>query len=132
MYHQQPISQILGLCSRNQTQDETHILFNCSEEQFLHQRNAKLFCMPKLMDLFLAGCDQPQANQLNNLAEGHPYCNHLASALTVGSFLNGRLLIQYRPYNFHALLNSISIFLDLIGKQKFMKTDREEGIQKME
>eukprot|EP00983_Pelagomonas_calceolata_P028950 908379-Pelagomonas_calceolata.AAC.1 len=28
--------------------------------------------MSELMDLFLAGKDQPQADQLNDLAEGHP------------------------------------------------------------
>eukprot|EP00983_Pelagomonas_calceolata_P065541 1148622-Pelagomonas_calceolata.AAC.4 len=41
--------------------------------QFLHRRNAKLFFfVSELMDLFLAGRDQPQADQPNDLAEGHP------------------------------------------------------------
>jgi len=103
-------TSVCDRCPCNQTQDEAHVLFNCTDEhvcslrrkyqvlfepyfqdilemqpfllhqvssqfvhQFLHQRNAKLFFfVSELMDLFLAGRDQPQADQPNDLAEGHP------------------------------------------------------------
>eukprot|EP00983_Pelagomonas_calceolata_P107899 1159398-Pelagomonas_calceolata.AAC.1 len=40
---------------------------------FLLQRNKKLFnSMSELLELLLAGMDQPQADQLNSLAEGLP------------------------------------------------------------
>jgi hypothetical protein len=41
--------------------------------EFLSQQNTSLFLfLPELMDLFVAGRDQPAADQPNNLAEGHP------------------------------------------------------------
>ena len=40
---------------------------------FLSQQNNRLFLfLSELMDLFVAGRDQSAADQLNNLAEGHP------------------------------------------------------------
>jgi len=43
--------------------------FSCK----IQAANAKLFFfVSELMDLFLAGRDQPQADQPNDLAEGHP------------------------------------------------------------
>ena len=40
---------------------------------FLLQYNNRLFCfVSELMDLLLTGEDQSQADQPNNLAEGHP------------------------------------------------------------
>eukprot|EP00983_Pelagomonas_calceolata_P017052 535119-Pelagomonas_calceolata.AAC.1 len=40
---------------------------------FLLRRSKKLFClMSELLDLLLAGMDQPQADRLNSLAEGLP------------------------------------------------------------
>ena len=49
-------------------QVSNHFVFD-----FLSQQNTKIsFFISDLMDLFVAGRDQPAADQLNNLAEGHP------------------------------------------------------------
>ena len=39
-------------------------------------RTIDFFFLSELMDLFVAGRDQSAADQPNNLAEGHPHCNH--------------------------------------------------------
>ena len=39
---------------------------------FLSQQNNRLFFLPELMGLFVAGRDQSAADQPNNMAEGHP------------------------------------------------------------
>jgi len=39
---------------------------------FLLQYNSLFYFVSELMDLLLTGEDQSQADQLNNLAEGHP------------------------------------------------------------
>ena len=49
-------------------QVSNHFVFD-----FLSQQNTKIsFFISDLMDLFVAGRDQPAADQPNNLAEGHP------------------------------------------------------------
>ena len=40
------------------------------------QNNIIILFLSELMDLFVAGRDQSAADQLNNLAEGHPLYNH--------------------------------------------------------
>ena len=63
--------------------------FSAAQPFLLQQVNNQLFhkFLPKqktspflflsgLMDLFVAGRDQSAADQPNNLAEGHPHCNH--------------------------------------------------------
>eukprot|EP00983_Pelagomonas_calceolata_P071828 1151426-Pelagomonas_calceolata.AAC.13 len=56
-------------CSCGQIQDEAHVRFAVS--YFLLQLNKKHF-MSELLDLLLAGMDQPQADQPNSLAEDLP------------------------------------------------------------
>eukprot|EP00983_Pelagomonas_calceolata_P130705 1161706-Pelagomonas_calceolata.AAC.1 len=39
---------------------------------FLQHNKELIYFMPELLDLLWAGVDQPQTDQLNNLAEGLP------------------------------------------------------------
>eukprot|EP00983_Pelagomonas_calceolata_P070303 1150740-Pelagomonas_calceolata.AAC.1 len=74
------ISPGCNRCSCGQIQDEVHaqhFLWNQHSVQavsnFLLQHNKKLFYfVPELLDLLLAGIDQPQADQPNSLVEGLP------------------------------------------------------------
>ena len=46
---------------------------------FLSQQNTRCFLfLSEPLDSFMAGQDQSAADQPNNLAEGHPHCNHYA------------------------------------------------------
>eukprot|EP00983_Pelagomonas_calceolata_P076629 1153492-Pelagomonas_calceolata.AAC.2 len=87
------ISPVCDRCSCEKIQDEANVLFMCRYEglcapgrpflqhqlsvqavsNFLVQRNKRLFCvMFEVLDLLLAGMDQPQADQPNSLAEDLP------------------------------------------------------------
>jgi hypothetical protein len=55
------------------TNKQTCVLYNAQAvPDFLLQYENILFCVSELMDSLLTGEDQLQADQPNNLAEGHP------------------------------------------------------------
>eukprot|EP00983_Pelagomonas_calceolata_P016719 526433-Pelagomonas_calceolata.AAC.1 len=81
------ISPVCDKCSCGQIQDDAHVLFMCcikfplakriavqcnKKHLYFLWRNTLFYFMSELLDLLLAGLDQPQADQLNSLAEGLP------------------------------------------------------------
>eukprot|EP00983_Pelagomonas_calceolata_P123380 1160998-Pelagomonas_calceolata.AAC.4 len=79
------IFPVCDRCSCGQIQDEAHILFMCSSNlvsrlpastvyliSFCNAIRSFFYFMSEILNLRLAGMDQPQADQPNSLAGGLP------------------------------------------------------------
>jgi len=68
----QPNFVAAGQTHVNLILNSTTVIAQVAPDFLLQYDNILLFFVSELMDLLLTGEDQSQADQLNNLAEGHP------------------------------------------------------------